>query len=192
MSDPAPRPGLVACLRADLAALRAVKDDAARGRGAIDALMLPGFWSVALWRVAQSLHARGWRPLSRLAYFTNVVVFGADLAPGATAGPGLVMPHPPGMCIAPGVEFGANCRLMAHVLVGGSGRADLPGHPVIGDGVWLLARSSVFGPVTIGDDVLVGTGAVVTEDVPARMMALATPGPLKIRPRSDRSIDEAP
>ncbi len=185
-------PPVLAALRVDAAELLAVKGGATRGPAAVfDVLTLPGFWSVALWRVANALHGRGLRPLSRLLYFANLVLFGADLPAGAVVGPGFVMPHPVGVAFASDVVFGSRCRAMRGVAVGGSGKAGRGGHPVIGDDVWLLDRSAVFGPVTIGDQVVVGASAIVSQDVPPRMLVLVPKSTteLRMKPRTDLGDD---
>ncbi|MCU1392764.1 MAG: acetyltransferase-like protein [Ilumatobacteraceae bacterium] len=45
----------------------------------------------------------------------------------------------------------------------------------IGDGVWVAARATVLRGVTVGDEALVGAGALVHHDVPARATVLAAP-----------------
>ena len=187
-SSPPSNPPLLSALKADAVELSKVKGATTGGWfGVVDVLTLPGFWSVALWRVGNALHDRGLRPLSRLTYVANVVLFGADLPAGAVVGPGLVMPHPVGMAIASDVVIGSRCRMMSRVGVGGSGKDGLSGHPVIGDDVWLLHGSAVFGPVRIGDRVVVGAGAIVSQDIPAGMLVLVPKvvTELRIRPRTD-------
>jgi maltose O-acetyltransferase len=46
---------------------------------------------------------------------------------------------------------------------------------VIGDNVWLSGGVIVCPGVTIGDDTVVGAGAVVTRDLPAGVLAVGTP-----------------
>jgi serine O-acetyltransferase len=191
-------PPLLAALRADAAELAKVKGPGRPGPGGtcsggaglvgvLDVLTLPGFWAVALWRVGNALHDRGLRPLSRLVYFANLVLFGAALPAGAVVGPGLVMPHPVGVTIAGDVVIGGRCRLMQGVAAGGSGKAGRAGHPVIGDDVWLLHRAAVFGPVTIGDRSVLGAGTMVGQDIAPGMLVLVSKASadLRIRPRTD-------
>jgi len=45
----------------------------------------------------------------------------------------------------------------------------------IGDGVWLGARASAVGGVTIGRDAIVGSGAVVTRPLPERSVSVGVP-----------------
>lgn len=50
------------------------------------------------------------------------------------------------------------------------------GQPVaIGNNVWLGGNTVVTPGVTIGDNVVVGAGSVVTRDIPANVVAAATP-----------------
>lgn len=169
-------PPVLAALRVDARELSAVKGSQYRGVAAVlDVLSLPGFWAVVLWRIGNALHDRG-NPLARLCYFANTVLFGTELAAGAVVAPGVVMPHPVGVGVASDVIIGARCRIMGLVRVGGSGRPDRPGHAVIGDDVWLMDGAKVFGPVRVGDRTLVGSGALLTRDVPADMMVIGPRG----------------
>ncbi|MTV81812.1 sugar O-acetyltransferase [Secundilactobacillus folii] len=45
----------------------------------------------------------------------------------------------------------------------------------IGNRVWLAANVTVLPGVTIGDDVIVGAGSVVTQDVPSHVIAVGNP-----------------
>lgn len=50
------------------------------------------------------------------------------------------------------------------------------GEPVtIGDRVWLGGDVKILAGVTIGDGAIVGTGSVVTKDIPAGVVALGNP-----------------
>jgi serine O-acetyltransferase len=169
-----------------MAELARTKGRSYPSRGAaLDVLTLPGFWSVALWRLGNLLHRKRLRPLSRLTYVANMVLFGADLPAGASVGPGFVMPHPVGMAMASDVVIGARCHVMGLVRVGGGGKPGQTGHPVIGDDVWLLDGAKVFGPVTIGDRVVVGSSAIVAQDVPDGMFVAGPRGATRMHPRRD-------
>ena len=45
----------------------------------------------------------------------------------------------------------------------------------IGDNVYVGARSTIMGGVTIGNKVIIGTGAVVTHDIPSNSVAVGVP-----------------
>ena len=47
------------------------------------------------------------------------------------------------------------------------------GSPVIGNHVMIGAGAVILGEVTVGDNSIIGTNAVVTKDVPARSLVVA-------------------
>ena len=62
-------------------------------------------------------------------------------------------------------RVGENCHIFQCVTVGDSPR--IHGLPTIGDRVWIFPGAVVSGPITIGDDAVIGANSVVTCDVPA-------------------------
>lgn len=49
------------------------------------------------------------------------------------------------------------------------------GEITIGSNVWIGDKVSILGGVTVGDNVIIGTGSVVTHDLPANSMAAGIP-----------------
>ena len=45
----------------------------------------------------------------------------------------------------------------------------------IGSNVWIGDKVSIFGGVTIGDNVIIGAGSIVTHDIPSNSMAAGAP-----------------
>ena len=45
----------------------------------------------------------------------------------------------------------------------------------IGNNVWIACNAVVIGGVTIGDDVVIGAGSVVTKDIPSGYLAYGNP-----------------
>jgi serine O-acetyltransferase len=76
------------------------------------------------------------------------------------------LPHPFGIVVSSGVEFGEDVVIGHQVTIGN--RSGVMAAPKIGDRVYIGAGAKILGPVTIGDDAVVGANAVVTKDVPAR------------------------
>jgi serine O-acetyltransferase len=168
---------LAQLVRADLASMAELKQARFPSiAGLVDVLLLPGTWAVLLFRVSNALHRFGLRPLSRLVYFANCVLFGADLAPTADVGGGLALPHPVGVAFSP-VRMGERVRLMGGVRLGGGGYDDTTrdGLPTIGDDCYVFDGAKVFGKVTIGDRVVIGTNSVVSRDVPSDVIVLGNP-----------------
>lgn len=76
--------------------------------------------------------------------------------------------------------IGPGCYLTDHDhgLEPGSRPMDLPMRSIatrLGDRVWLGAKVTVLKGVSIGDDAVVGAGSVVTNNVPARAVAVGVP-----------------
>jgi acetyltransferase-like isoleucine patch superfamily enzyme len=72
------------------------------------------------------------------------------------------------------IRIGERCMFGALVQLYDSAR-ERTAPVVIGDDVW-VAHGAIVGPgVTIGHDSVVGAGSVVTEDVPARSLAVGNP-----------------
>lgn len=81
------------------------------------------------------------------------------------------------------IRLGERCRLGPYVMIVDSAFHELldrskrpPSQPVIiGDDVWLGAKASILPGVTIGRGAVVGTGAVVTRDIPAFAVVAGVP-----------------
>lgn len=74
------------------------------------------------------------------------------------------LPHPFGIVVSSGVEFGDDVVIGQQVTIGN--RSGVMAAPKIGHRVYIGAGAKILGPVTIGDDAVIGANAVVTKDVP--------------------------
>lgn len=64
------------------------------------------------------------------------------------------------------------------------------GKPItIGDRVWVGLNVSIIAGVTIGNDVVIGAGSVVTKDIPSNSIAAGVPA--RVIKRLDRTRSEA-
>ncbi len=180
--EPAPNaptpgaPGLLALLRADLAANRANPKGrvvtvafrlthAARGTGRAPRWSLP---VVALYRVAID-----W-------------LLGVEIPPSVRAGGGLCVWHGTGMVLHKRVVLGEQVTLRHGVTIGilGDGLDETAAAPVLGDRVDVGAGAILLGPITVGDDAVIGAGSVVLTDVPAGATAVGNPARILSGPRS--------
>ena len=78
-------------------------------------------------------------------------------------GPGLFLPHPYGIVVHARVRLGRDVTLYQNVTIGEDNRR--PGVPVLGDDVVVGAGAVILGPVTVGNRACVGANAVVVDDV---------------------------
>jgi len=84
-------------------------------------------------------------------------------------------------------RFGNDCRIRNGVVVGLS-RVEDPCAPIIGDNVDIGAGAKILGPITIGNNVLIGANAVVVRDVPDNSLAVGVPAVIK--PRRQRAAGD--
>jgi serine acetyltransferase len=112
-------------------------------------------------------------PLARVLMYLNTLFFYTELSPKAVIGPGLVMLHL-GCGCAGGTRIGKNCIMVMFVTMGMGGMgAEGDGPPTIGDDVVFLAHTSVWGPVTVGDRTVLGSGVRLQRSVPSDSFVLA-------------------
>jgi len=58
---------------------------------------------------------------------------------------------------------------------------------VVGSNVWVGYGAQILRGVTVGDNAIVGAGAVVTRDIPANAVAAGSPaGVVRMRPEPER------
>lgn len=118
------------------------------------------------------------RKLAVLRHRFWSVVTGADIPLNCQIEGGLLLPHPNGVVIHPDARIGPNCLIFSGVVIGTRSRRSEPlveGYPTIGGHVDVGANAIILGGVSIGEDALIGAGAVVLDDVPARRTAVGVP-----------------
>ncbi|GAA2996262.1 hypothetical protein Sfulv_38970 [Streptomyces fulvorobeus] len=141
---------------------------------------LPALWTH---RLAHVLQNRGHRQSARtLAYLARAVTGGIEIHPGARLGRRVFIDHGAAVVIGETAEVGDDVTIFHQVTLGAVGwwrddrrETGARRHPVVGNRVVIGTSAIVLGPVTIGDDALVGAGSLVLTDVPpgARVMARA-------------------
>lgn len=88
---------------------------------------------------------------------------GIELNPNC-AGPGLHISHGK-VVVSALAHLGNNCKINSDVTIGGQGRYDRSGAPLIGDRVYIGTGARILGDIRIADDVVIGANAVVTKDI---------------------------
>ncbi|MDX1501483.1 MAG: DapH/DapD/GlmU-related protein [Thermoanaerobaculia bacterium] len=125
-----------------------------------------GYQAILLYRIASAFKRWGVPILGPLFARLSLFLTGVDIAPGARIGPGLLVAHGTGLVIGDRVVIGRDAILLHQVTIGASGRDTRDAMPVIGDRVFVGAGARLIGGIRVGDDVFVGTNAVVTRDLP--------------------------
>ncbi|SHN17932.1 serine acetyltransferase [Mucilaginibacter sp. OK098] len=102
---------------------------------------------------------------------------GIELPRKLTIGKGLSLYHGQALVVNKGTIIGENCVLRNGTTIGHKKLADgsFSACPRIGNNVDIGANVCIIGGVTIGDNVVIGAGSVVTKDVPADCVAVGNP-----------------
>ena len=181
-------------LKQDLNAVLA-RDPAAHSRMEVF-FCYPGFKAVRSHRRAHRAYVKGHYFLARLINYLSYQRTGIDIHPGAVLGRGVFIDHGTGVVIGETAEVGDDVTIYQGATLGGTGKDTGKRHPTLGRGVIVGAGAKVLGPITIGDHVKIGAGAIVLRDVPANCTVVGNPGRivrgLKARPAIDLEHGDLP
>ena len=134
-----------------------------------------------LMRLLEYLRARSAPKIVRLPillwYRRLSIRLGFSVEPGIF-GPGLAIVHYGLLVIDPSTRIGRNCRIHSGVNIGGSAQFVDPTEasrysPRIGHNVYIGPGAKLYGPITIGDNCVIGANAVVTRSFPEEGLTLA-------------------
>jgi serine O-acetyltransferase len=146
-----------------------------------------GFWALVVYRFGRWRY--GVRPVWARKLFSGLyralfklvqIVTGIELPCEVVIGHNFVIDHHGGIVISGYTRFGNDCRIRSGVCIGLSHVGD-PRVPVIGNGVDIGTGAKLLGPITIGDNVLIGANAVVLCDVRSDSIAVGVPAKVKSR-----------
>ncbi len=154
-------------LRADTRRLREIKTKPAPWHLLESLLFENGYQAVLLHRLAHWFRRHRVPILPPWIHRCSIAWTGADIAPAAEIGPGLLISHGVGLVIGHVVKVGSGANLLHGVTIGGSSPRHRGEMPTLGDGVFVGAHACILGPVRVGDGCFIGANAVVTADVPA-------------------------
>lgn len=97
----------------------------------------------------------------------------------ATVGEGTIFfHHGLGIVIHEDTVIGRNCKVFQNVTIGEkhSPRENEHGVPIIGDNVMIGAGAVILGKVRIGDNVVIGANAVILKNVEENDIVCGVPG----------------
>ena len=127
-------------------------------------------------RIAHTLHRLHIPILPRLLMSWARWLTGVEIHPGATIGRGLFIDHGMGVVIGETAVIGNDVTLFQGVTLGGTGKERGKRHPTIGDRVVIGTGAKVLGNITIGHHSMIGANAVVVRDVPPDSTVVGVPG----------------
>lgn len=143
-------------------------------------LLSPSKQAVLVSRLSNWLLARGHGYQATFVSLIGRWLTGIEIEPGAQLGRNFRIWHGMGVVVGRGVVTGEDCRLLQGVTLGSSDFDDRrdssrDGYPTLGDRVTVYSGATIVGPVTVGNDSVVAANAVVTSDVPERVVVGGAP-----------------
>jgi serine O-acetyltransferase len=168
-------------MREDIAAARA-RDPAARSNLEVF-LSYSGVHAVWGYRWAHRLWTWRLRLLARIHSQFVRFLTGVEIHPAATIGRRLFIDHGMGVVIGATTVIGDDVLLYHGVTLGGRSSRNEKRHPTLGDDIVVGTGATVLGAVTIGSHSVIGAQAVVVADAPE--WSILTGIPAHAKPRTD-------
>jgi serine O-acetyltransferase len=142
-----------------------------------------GFWASSTYRLSHLIHTDIKIPVIRpiFRFFAKLnqkiieIVTGISLPSRCQIGRGLYIGHFGSIIVHPDTIIGDNCNLSQGVTIGVLSRGKYKGVPTLGDRVFVGPNAIILGGVTIGNDAVIGAGAIVTQPVPPLAVVAGNP-----------------
>jgi serine O-acetyltransferase len=136
----------------------------------------PGFHAILLHRLGHKLHRAGFTLTARILSQFIRAATGIEIHPGAQIGRRCFIDHGMGVVIGETTEIGDDVLMYQGVTLGGTGKERGKRHPTIGNNVVIGTGAKVLGNITIGNNTKVGAGSVVIRSVPDNSTVVGVPG----------------
>lgn len=121
------------------------------------------------------LYTHGMRGLALLLAKRTRRRLGADIFPSAQIGRRFTIDHGIGVVIGATSIIGDDCLVYQGVTFGMTGKHGGKRHPTLGNNVMVGAGAIVLGDITVGDNAKVAAGSVVVHDVPHDVTVAGVP-----------------
>lgn len=145
---------------------RVLKEDPA-AKSKIEVLLLyPCIHALISYRISHFFYKHKRFFIARLISQLSRFYTGIEIHPGATIGKGLFIDHGMGVVIGETAEIGDDVTIYHGVTLGGTGKHKGKRHPTIGNNVLIGTGAKVLGPITIGNNAKIGANSVVLHNVP--------------------------
>ncbi len=140
----------------------------------------PGFYAIAIYRLAHELYAKGFPLVPRLMTEYAHRQTGVDINPGAQIGKSFFIDHATGVVIGETAIIKDHVKIYQGVTLGALYVAKklqrVKRHPTIENNVTIYANATILGGNTIiGENSIIGGNAWVTASVPPNSTVFHTP-----------------
>lgn len=170
-----------------------------RGRTGRRLLLDPAVWAISIYRLGNWLHTEKPFLLFRIplkivyffAYMFSELVMEMCLDPHATIGGGLFIAHIGGIHINPQAIIGSNCDITHRVTIGASAMGR-QGSPTIGNNVYIGTGAVLVGKIKVGNGAKIAANTLVITNVPDGATVMGVPGRIIMRaPKAARPAEPA-
>ena len=135
-----------------------------------------GLHVVAMYREAHELWLAGKKTEAMRINYECHSKTGADIHPGAEIGRSFFIDHATGIVIGETAVIGDHVMIYQGVTLGGVSTSKGKRHPTIGNNVVVGTGAIILGNITIGNNVRIGAGSVVLKDIPDDSTVVGIPG----------------
>jgi len=151
------------------------KDPAARSVAEV-VLCYPGLHALWAHRVAHFLWTHHLKLCGRMCSQMSRFTTGIEIHPGARIGRRFFIDHGSGIVIGETAEIGDDVLMYQGSGLAGTSLEKGKRHPTIGNNVVIGAGAIVLGAITVGDGARIGAGSVVIRPVPEGVTVVGIPG----------------
>ncbi|MEB8329155.1 serine acetyltransferase [Flavobacteriaceae bacterium KMM 6897] len=140
----------------------------------------PGFYAIAIYRLAHELYEEGFPMVPRLMTEYAHRQTGVDINPGAQIGDSFFIDHATGVVIGETAIIKNNVKIYQGVTLGGlfvaKNLQNTKRHPTIENNVTIYANATILGGKTvIGENSIIGGNAWITSSIPANSTVYHSP-----------------
>lgn len=140
-------------------------------------LCYPSLKVLVYYKIAHWLYNKKRFVLARIVSQRGRKTTGIEIHPGAKIGKNLFIDHGMGVVIGETAEIGNNVTLYHGVTLGGIGNeTDVKRHPTVGDDVMIGTGAKILGPIVIGRGAKIGANAVILKNIPPYATVVGIPG----------------
>ena len=168
--------------------IKAVLERDPAARSSIEVLLCYPIWALIWHKPAHWLYKRNAKMLARIISQLSRWFTGIEIHPGAEIGRRCFIDHGMAVVIGETTEIGDDVTLYQGVTLGGTGKDTGKRHPTIGNRVIVSSGARVLGPFKVGDDVKIGAGSIVLNEIPPGCTVVGIPG--KIVKRYGESTED--
>ncbi len=139
-------------------------------------LCYPGLHALWFHKIAHWFWVRNHKLMGRFISHLNRFFTGIEIHPGAQIGRRFFIDHGMGVVIGETTIVGDDVLLYKGVVLGGTSLEAKKRHPTIGNNVVVGTNAIVLGDITIGENCKIGAGSVVTKPAPPNSTIVGIPG----------------